>query len=256
MLLTLDLGNTNLTAGVFAGENLVCEFRMATDRTRTGDQYAIDLLAMMQLHAIDPAQIHGAILGSVVPSLDSAMCAAVCKVIGKEPLLVGPGIKSGINIRIDNPAQLGADLLVGGVAAVHKYGSPCIVWDLGTATTVSVMDENGAFRGGAIMPGVATSLDSLVSRASLLPHIHLKAPARVIGTNSIDSMRSGSVYGTAAMVDGMCDRIEAELSVAAKVVVTGGLGAEIAACCRRETIYDGHLLLDGLRILYERNTKV
>lgn len=255
MLLTLDLGNTNLTAGVFRGQELICEFRISTDRTRTGDQYAIDLLAMMRLNRLDPQEIHGAILGSVVPSLDGAMCAAVAKVIGKEPLMVGPGIKSGINIRIDNPAQLGADLLVGGVAAVHKYGAPCIVWDLGTATTVSVIDSAGAFRGGAIMPGVGTSLDSLVSRASLLPHIRLQAPSRVIGTNSIDSMRSGSVYGTAAMVDGMCDRIEQELGTTARVVVTGGLGEEIAACCRRETVYDSRLLLDGLRILYERNTK-
>lgn len=255
MLLTLDLGNTNLTAGVFRGQKLICEFRISTDRTRTGDQYAIDLLAMMRLNRLDPQEIHGAILGSVVPSLDGAMCAAVAKVIGKEPLMVGPGIKSGINIRIDNPAQLGADLLVGGVAAAHKYGAPCIVWDLGTATTVSVIDSAGVFRGGAIMPGVGTSLDSLVSRASLLPHIRLQAPSRVIGTNSIDSMRSGSVYGTAAMVDGMCDRIEQELGTTARVIVTGGLGQEIAACCRRETVYDSRLLLDGLRILYERNTK-
>lgn len=255
MLLTLDLGNTNLTVGVFRGEELVCEFRMATDRTRTGDQYACDLLTMMQLKGIAPSQVRGAILGSVVPSLDAALCSAVRTVIGRDPLMVGPGMKSGINIRIDNPAQLGADLLVGGVAAVQKYGAPCIVWDLGTATTVSVLDEAGAFRGGAIMPGVGTSLDSLVSRASLLPNIRVAAPAHVIGTNSADSMRSGSVYGTAAMVDGMCDRIEEELGTAAKVIVTGGLGEEIATCCRRQTVYDGRLLLDGLRILYERNAK-
>ena len=255
MLLTLDLGNTNLTAGVFRGDELVCEFRIATDRTHTGDQYAVTLLSMLQLNRIDPTDIHGAIIGSVVPSLDSAMCKAVKKVIGKDPLMVGPGIKSGINIRIDNPAQLGADLLVGGVAAVAKYGYPCIVWDLGTATTVSVIDQNGAFRGGAILAGVNTSLDSLVSRAALLPNIRLEPPARVIGTNSADSMRSGAVFGTAAMMEGMCDRIEQELGMPAQVIVTGGLGAEIAACCRRETVYDGRLLLDGLRILYERNTK-
>ena len=255
MLLTLDLGNTNLTAGVFRGDELVCEFRIATERTHTGDQYAAALLSMLQLNRIDPADIHGAIIGSVVPSLDSAMCRAVQKVIGKAPLMVGPGIKSGINIRIDNPAQLGADLLVGGVAAVAKYGYPCVVWDLGTATTVSVIDQNGVFRGGAIMAGVNTSLDSLVSRAALLPNIRLEAPTRVIGTNSIDSMRSGTVFGTAAMMEGMCDRIEQELGMPAQVIVTGGLGAEIAACCRRETTYDGRLLLDGLRILYERNTK-
>lgn len=255
MLLTLDVGNTNLTAGVFCGEELVCEFRMATDRTRTGDQYAVDLLAMMKINNLSPSDVHGAIIGSVVPGLDAALCQAVQKVVGKDPLMVGPGIKSGVNIRIDNPAQLGADLLVGGVAATHKYGYPCIVWDLGTATTVSVIDGHGAFRGGAIMAGVGTSLDALSSRASLLPHIRLEAPQKVIGTNSIDSMRSGTMFGTAAMIDGMCDRIEEELGISAKVIVTGGLGEEIAACCRRDLVYDARLLLDGLRLLYERNTK-
>lgn len=254
MLLALDLGNTNLTAGVFRGKELVCQFRMATDHSRTGDQYAADLTAMMQLKGIDPADVHGAILGSVVPGLDIAFCRAVKQVIGKEPLMVGPGIKSGMNIRIDNPAQLGADLLVGAVAAYETYGAPCIVWDMGTATTVSVIDQNGAFRGGAIMAGVGTALDSLVSRASLLPNIRVAAPQKVIGTNTADCMRSGAVFGAASMLEGMCDRIEAELNMPATVVVTGGLGAEIAACSRRTVTYDSDLLLSGLRILYERNT--
>lgn len=254
MLLALDLGNTNLTAGVFRGKELVCQFRMATDHSRTGDQYAADLTAMMHLKGIDPADVHGAILGSVVPGLDIAFCRAVKQVIGKEPLMVGPGIKSGMNIRIDNPAQLGADLLVGAVAAYEIYGAPCIVWDMGTATTVSVIDQNGAFRGGAIMAGVGTALDSLVSRASLLPNIRVAAPQKVIGTNTADCMRSGAVFGAASMLEGMCDRIEAELNMPATVVVTGGLGAEIAACSRRTVTYDSNLLLNGLRILYERNT--
>ncbi len=253
MLLTLDLGNTNLTVGVFHDEELVCECRLATDRSRTGDQYAVELLSVLRLHTIDPHAIDGAILSSVVPGLDAVLCTAVQRISGVESLVVGPGIKTGMNIRIDNPAQLGADLLVGAVAAVHKYGSPCIVWDLGTATTVSAIDKTGAFRGGAIMPGVATSLDSLVSNASLLQRVHIKAPEHAIGTNTNDSMRSGAVYGTAAMLEGMCDRIEQELGSAATVVVTGGLGREIAAACRRETVYDDRLLLDGLRLIYEKN---
>ncbi len=253
MLLTLDLGNTNLTVGVFRGEELVCECRLATDRARTGDQYAVELLSILKLHDITPRDIHGAILSSVVPGLDAVLCTAVERIIGIEPLLVGPGIKTGMNIRIDNPAQLGADLLVGAVAAVQKYGYPCIVWDLGTATTVSAIDSQGAFRGGAIMPGLSTSLDSLVSNASLLQRVHIKAPERAIGTNTSDSMRSGAVYGTAAMMDGMCDRIEEELGVKATVVVTGGLGREIASVCRREAVYDDRLLLDGLRLIYDKN---
>lgn len=253
MLLALDLGNTNLTIGVFDGEALVCECRMATDRTRTGDQYAVELLSLLRLYGIDETTIDGAILASVVPGLDKVLCDAVQRATGVYPLLVGPGIKTGMNIRLDNPAQLGADLLVGAVAAVNKYGKPCIIWDLGTATTVSVVDGSGAFCGGAIMPGVGTSLDALVGNASLLPRIHVEAPAQVIGTNTTDSMRSGVVFGTAAMLDGMCDRIEDQLGSAATVVVTGGLGREIAAACRRGTVYDGRLLLDGLRLLYVKN---
>ncbi len=253
MLLTLDLGNTNLTVGVFQQEELVCECRLKTDRSRTGDQYAVELLSILKLNGIDPEAIHGSILSSVVPGLDTVLCMVLERITGVEPLLVGPGIKTGMNIRIDNPAQLGADLLVGAVAAVHKYGAPCIVWDLGTATTVSAIDVNGAFRGGAIMPGVATSLDSLVSNASLLQRVHIKAPENAIGTNTSDSMRSGVVLGTASMMEGMCDRIEQELGVKATVVVTGGLGREIAAACRRETVYDNRLLLDGLRLIYDKN---
>lgn len=253
MLLTLDLGNTNLTVGVFREEELACEFRIATDRTLTGDQYAVQLLSVLKLYNIEGSDIHGAIISSVVPGLDMVLSHAVEMITSIKPLLVGPGVKTGMNIRIDNPAQLGADLLVGAVASYAKYGVPCIIWDLGTATTVSVIDKDGLFRGGAIMPGVGTSLDSLVSRASLLPRIRLEAPERVIGTNTADSMKSGSVFGTAAMVDGMSERIEEELGTPATVVITGGLGEEIAARCRRKTVYDGRLLLDGLRLLYEKN---
>ncbi len=253
MLLTLDLGNTNLTVGAFRDDTLVCECRIATDRTRTGDQYAVELLSLLRLYDISESEIDGTIISSVVPGLDKVLSDAVKRVTGVTPLLVGPGVKTGINIRIDNPAQLGADLLVGAVAAVEKFGAPCIIWDLGTATTVSVVDSDGAFRGGAIMPGVGTSLDSLVNRASLLPRIRVEAPPQVIGTNTTDSMKSGVVFGTAAMLDGMCDRIEQQLGTAATVVVTGGLGEEIAAHCRRDVVYDGRLLLDGLRLLYVKN---
>lgn len=253
MLLALDLGNTNLTVGVFDGEDLVCECRLATNRSRTGDQYAVELLSILKLHDVEPKAIDGAILSSVVPGLDAVLCAAVERIVGVQPLMVGPGVKTGMNIRIDNPAQLGADLLVGAVAAVKKYGTPCIVWDLGTATTVSAIDQNGVFRGGAIMPGVATSLDSLISNASLLQRVHIKAPDRAIGTNTGDSLRSGAVLGTASMMEGMCDRIEEELGVTATVIVTGGLGKEIAAACRRETVYDDRLLLDGLCLIYDKN---
>ncbi len=225
MLLALDMGNTNITIGVFEGTRLMLESRVATDRTKMEDQYAIDLMDILRLYGINTHDFEGAIISSVVPPLEHAIRGAVKKVTGVTPLMVGPGTKTGVNIRIDNPAQLGPDLLVGAVAAV----------------------------GGAIMPGVYTSFDSLISRASLLPRISLETPAKVIGGNSNDSMQSGAVYGTAAMLDGMCDRIEAELGYPAVIVATGGLGREIVPHCRRKITYVDDLLLEGLRMIYEKN---
>ena len=255
MLLALDMGNTNITIGVFDGKQLMLESRVATDRTKMEDQYAIDLMDIFRLYGIDVRHFEGAIISSVVPPLEHAIQGAVKKVPGQEPLMVGPGTKTGIHIRLDNPAQLGPDLLVGAAAAIAQFGAPCIVWDLGTATTVSVIDKAGAFLGGAIMPGVSTSFDSLISRTSLLQQISLEAPAKTIGTNTIDSMQSGAVYGTAAMLDGMCDRIETELGYPAAIVATGGLGREIVRHCRRTITYVDDLLMEGLRIIYEKNKK-
>ena len=252
MILTIDVGNSNIVVGAFDGDSLAFSARLNTDKKRLSDEYAIDLRNIFALYGAHRS-LEGAILSSVVPGLTPVLKRAIRLVFDLDALVVGPGIKTGMNIRIDNPAQLGADLLVGAVAAVQKYGAPCIVWDLGTATTVSAIDQNGAFRGGAIMPGVATSLDSLISNASLLQRVHIKAPERAIGTNTGDSLRSGAVLGTASMMEGMCDRIEEELGVSATVIVTGGLGKEIAAACRRETVYDGRLLLDGLRLIYDKN---
>lgn len=253
MLLALDMGNTNITIGVFEGNRLLLESRVATDDTKMEDQYAVELMDILRLYHVDAANVDGAIISSVVPQLDRTIRHAVKKVTGQTPLMVGPGTRTGLNIRIDNPAQLGPDLLVGAIAAIAQYGAPCIIWDLGTATTVSVVDEKGDFRGGAIMPGVATSFESLTNRTSLLPRIRLEAPAHVIGTNSNDSMQSGAVFGLASMVDGMCDRIEEELGGPATVIATGGLGREIVPHCRHRIAYDDKLLLEGLRLVYEKN---
>ena len=255
MLLVLDVGNTNITIGVFEGERLALVSRMSTELSKMEDQYAIELCNILDLYKVDSRAFSGAVLSSVVPSLDRALCHAVEKVTGVRPMQVRPGIKTGLNIRIDNPNQLGADLLVGAVAAVEQYGAPCIVWDLGTATTVSVVDKDGAFRGGAIMAGVYTALDSLASRASLLPRIGMDVPERCIGRNTVECMQSGTVFGTAAMIDGMCARIEEELGYSARVIVTGGLGREVSSVCRCEMTYAPDLLLDGLRFIYEKNKK-
>lgn len=253
MLLAVDMGNTNITLGVFRGKTLLFESRIATDHAKTADQYAVELQNVLRLNEVDLRDFGGAIISSVVPALDQSLSGAVTRVTGVTPLFVGPGVKTGINIRIDNPAQLGADLLTGAVAAVTKYGAPCIIWDLGTATTVSVVDESGAFRGGAIMPGVRTSYNSLSANASLLPRISLEAPRRVIGPNTVDCMRSGAVFGNAAMMDGMNQRIREELGVDAPIVATGGLSREIVTQCRIPVTYDGTLLLEGLRLIYEKN---
>lgn len=253
MLLALDMGNTNITIGVFEGDRLLLESRVATDYTKMEDQYAVELLDILRLYQVDANKIDGAIISSVVPPLDRILRHAVKKVTGHAPLMIGPGIKTGLNIRIDNPAQLGSDLLVGAIAAIDQYGAPCIIWDLGTATTVSVVDEKGDFRGGAIMAGVATSFDSLTNRTSLLPRIRLEAPPHVIGTNSNDSMQAGAVFGSAAMIDGMCDRILEELGCPATIVATGGLGREIIPHCRHQIVYDDKLLMEGLRLIYNKN---
>lgn len=255
MLLVLDMGNTNITIGIFEGKHLLLQSRIATDRTKMEDQYAIELIDLLRLYKLEVTAFSGAILSSVVPPLNHALCAAVQKATGLTPLLVGPGTKTGINIRIDSPATLGADLLVGAVAAVELVGYPCIVWDLGTATTVSVVDNQGAFRGGAIMPGITTALDSLTAHTSLLPNISVDAPACTIGSNTISCLQSGAVFGTAAMIDGMNQRLMDELGYSAPVVITGGLGREITPQCRSSVRYVSELLLDGLRIIYEKNRK-
>ncbi len=255
MLLVLDMGNTNITLGVFEGKRLLLQSRIATERTKMEDQYAVELMDLLRLYRLEATAFSGAILSSVVPPLNHALCGAVKKATGLTPLLVGPGTKTGINIRIDNPATLGADLLVGAVAAVEAVGTPCIVWDLGTATTVSVVDKDGAYRGGAIMPGIGTALQSLAASTSLLPQISVDAPARVIGTDTIACLQSGAVFGNASLMDGMNARIQQELGYDAPVVVTGGLGREIAAQCRTPVRYIGELLLDGLRLIYEKNQK-
>ena len=253
MLLVLDMGNTNITIGVYEGEQLLLQSRIATDRTKMEDQYAVELMDLMRLYKLESTAFSGAILASVVPPLNHAICGAVKKAVGVTPLLVGPGTKTGLNIRIDNPSQLGADLLVGAVAAVETVGYPCIVWDLGTATTVSVVDKDGAFRGGAIMPGVAVSLNALTHTSSLLPSVGFDMPKKVIGTNTEDSMRSGCILGTASMIDGMCDRIEEELGASCSVIATGGLSRMIVPHCKRDIRIVSTLMMDGLKIIYDKN---
>ncbi len=255
MLLVMDMGNTCITLGIYKKEELMVTARLATDRYRTEDQYAADLLALFTLYRVNPKEVNGAILGSVVPSLNFAITLAVEKVTGITPLVVGSGIKTGLNIKIDDPAQTGADLVCGAVAALAKYPLPCIVYDLGTATTIMALSEKGEFLGGTITAGIGISLDALSSRTSQLPHVSLKNPGKVIGTNTVNAMKSGLIYGTASMMDGMADRMEQELGTKATLIATGGRAKEVIPYCKREMILDDNLLLDGLRIIFEKNQK-
>lgn len=255
MILAIDVGNSNIVLGCIRDSEILFEARMATDRIKTKDQYCAELKSMLELFRVSLAEIDGCIISSVVPHVQQVMVGAVEQLTGKPCLTVGPGLKTGLHIKIDNPAQAGSDLIVGAVAAIEAYGAPLCVIDLGTATTISVIDQKGAFVGGTIAPGVMLSLNALSSGTAQLPAISLEKPRCAIGTNTVDSMRSGLLLGSAAMLDGMVERIEEELGYPVKVVATGGLAKFIAPLCKREMIIDDNLLLKGLLILYNRNMK-
>ena len=254
MLLTADIGNTNITLGVFSEDVLVFTARLATDTRLTSDQYAIDIKDILALHGVRHTEIEDAVICSVVPSTGSAVAQAISKLCNIVPLIIGPGVKTGLNIKIDNPAQLGADLVAGAVAAINEYTMPCVIIDMGTATTLSVLDKDGVFLGGSIGAGVRLTLKALTENTAQLPQISITAPTSVIGTNTADCMRSGLVLGTAAMLDGLLDRIEEELGETPTVVATGGLSNQIINFCTRHIIYNENLLLDGLRYIYEKNS--
>ena len=253
MILTADIGNTNITIGIFKGDDLVFISRLATQRHRTSEQYAIELDAIFRLEKID-ATIDGAVISSVVPELTSIIKSAIKKVTDCDALVVAAGIKNGLKIATDNPKELGADLVAGAVGAISQYELPCLVMDLGTATKISVIDEGGVFVGCTIAPGIGISLDALSMRTSQLPTIELSAPEHAIGTNTIECIRSGTVLGNAAMLDGMADRLEKELGKEIKTLVaTGGLSKEIVACCEKEIVYNKDLVLQGLLTIYRKN---
>lgn len=253
MLLCVDIGNSNITLGVYEQENLKFVARLATDRLKTGDQYAVELRNIFHIYDISTKDITGSCLASVVPSVGRALRTAVELVTDKKPLVVGPGVKSGLNIKIDNPAQLGADLVAGGVAAIAMYQLPCIIFDLGTATTISVIDKNANYLGGSISAGVGISHEALTNRTSLLQSVEMDTPKSVIGSNTIDCIQSGLIYGCASMLDGMAERIEEKLGEKATLVATGGLAPEIIKNCKRKIEYCDNLLLEGLRIIYNKN---
>lgn len=253
MILAVDIGNSNIVLGGMEGERIVFEARMATDLIKTSDQYRAELKTMLNLFEVDPTAIEGSIVSSVVPPLLNSFKTAIRKLTGKNCMIVGPGIRTGLNIRMDNPAEVGSDLIVAAVAGIAQYGAPLLLVDMGTATTITAVDGSGCFVGGCICPGVRISMEALTGRTAQLPGISLDKPQRAIGKNTRDCMRSGIMLGAAAMLDGLLDRMEAELDAPAKVVATGGIARFVLPLCRREITYDGALMLKGLQLLYQKN---
>ena len=255
MLLAIDIGNSNIVVGMVENGVIAHKARIATDRIKTSDQYWAELKGALALFDISPSAVESAIISSVVPPVLNSVRSAVWKMTGIDPMVVGPGMKTGLNILTDHPAQAGSDLIAAAVAAVHEYPAPLLVVDMGTATTISVLDRNGAFLGGCICPGIKISAEALTGKTAQLPAISLEAPKKAIGRNTVDCMKSGLMLGTAAMLDGMLDRMEEELGQKTTVVATGGISRYVIPLCRREIRLDPDLLLKGLVILYENNRK-
>lgn len=253
MLLAIDIGNTNIVIGCIKDDEIIFKARIATDRTRTSDQYGVEIKNMLEAFGVSREDIDDCIIASVVPPVFNSVQTGVLKVIGKQPMVVGPGLKTGLNIHVDIPSQVGSDLIVAAVAALAEYPAPLVLIDLGTATTIEVIEPENVFIGGLIFPGVMVSLDSLSSHAAQLPGISLDKPKKVIGKNTVDCMRSGMMYGTAAMLDGLIDRIAEELGHESTIIATGGLAQFVIPLCTHEIILEKELLLKGLNIIYKKN---
>ena len=253
MVLAIDIGNTNIVIGCCDGENVLFMERLTTNHTATELEYSISFKTILDIYGIDKNKISGSIISSVVPSVTDTVKSAVKKICGLDSMIIGPGIKTGLSIKTDNPAQLGSDLVVDAVAGIHEYGAPLVIFDMGTATTISVINKSKEYLGTIIMPGMMISLNAMVSGTSQLPKISLDRPKKLIGTNTVECMKSGILYGTASSMDGMIDRIRDEIGEAT-VVATGGLAGSVVPLCRNKVILDDELLIKGLMIIYNKNS--
>lgn len=253
MILAIDIGNTSIALGGFEGENLKFVVRLSTDITKTEDEYASKIMNILALYSVTKENVDGAIISSVVPPLNSIMKSALRLVYDVDALMVCPGIKTGIGILCDSPSSVGADLICSCVAANTLYSAPALIIDIGTATKMIVTNKNGAFIGVSIIPGVMMGLKALSNGTAQLPQVGLEAPATVIGKNTVDCMKSGIVFGHASMIDGMIDRINAEVGEELPVIVTGGYASAVATHCNHEMIFDEYLVLKGLNFIYQKN---
>ncbi len=255
MILVVDIGNTHTVIGAYKGEKLKFVTRISTNARKTAEEYATKLKAVLDLHKVEDKEIVGGIISSVVPPLNGIFKEAVKLVYGFEPMIVGPGIKTGLNLIVDNPASVGADLICACVGAKEKYACPMVIVDMGTATKLIILDEKGAFIGVTIAPGVELALKALSGGTAQLPQIDLDIKPVLMGKNTIECMRSGVIFGNASMVDGMIERFTEELGGNLNIIATGGLSKVIIPYCKHKIEIDENIVLDGLKIIYEKNKK-
>lgn len=253
MLLCIDIGNSNIKYGIFKNDELILNVRVQTNKLKTADEFIVDLFTIFNINKIEYKEIKKAIISSVVPKLTDAIKKAILNVLNINSLIVGPGVKTGLNILLDDPAQLGADLVAASIATSTLYTCPAIVISMGTATAMCIIDKNKNMKGGIIAPGVNVSLEALTNSTALLPSIGLSAPKSIIGKNTIDCIKSGVVIGEACKIDGLINKIEEELGEKCTIVATGGLAKNIVPNCAHKIIVDENLIINGLRLIYEKN---
>ncbi len=253
MVLAVDIGNTNIVIGCFDENEIRFTERLSTNKNSTALEYLVLIKTVLELYGLENHTFEGSIISSVVPSVTARVKEAMEKITGKDVFIVGPGVKTGLKIKLDNPLQLGSDRVADAVAATNLYPCPLIIIDMGTATTVSVVDNDKNFVGGMIMPGLMVSMEALATKTSQLPHIGLEAPKKAIGRNTVDCIKSGLIYGNAAAIEGLISNIEQELGEKCTVISTGGLAKIVTPLCKHKIIEDDKLLLKGLMIIYNKN---